>query len=68
MGWFLYNEIAKQQVMSMNDSKKQKFSNGILPKTVASIGLGLAKVGANSGCCLFFHQPKKPDLKKLRKF
>lgn len=52
----------------MNDVKKQNFFDKSLPKAVASAGLGFAKAGANSGCCLIFHQPKKPDMKKLRKF
>ena len=57
-----------QEVLQMNDVKKQNFFDKSLPKAVASAGLGFAKAGANSGCCLIFHQPKKPDMKKLRKF
>ena len=52
----------------MTNEKKQNFLDGSLPKAIASVGLGFAKAGANCGCCLFFHQPKKPDMKKLRKF
>lgn len=32
------------------------------------LGALFAMIGANCGCCLFFHQPEKPDLSKLRKF
>ncbi len=46
-----------------NSEKKNK-----LPEMAASVGMAFAKLGANAGCCLIFHQPEKPDLKKLRKF
>lgn len=35
---------------------------------IAGFGAFFAMIGANSGCCLFLHQPEKPDLSKLRKF
>lgn len=35
---------------------------------IAGFGALFAMIGANSGCCLFLHQPEKPDLSKLRKF
>lgn len=52
----------------MNKSKNAFEKKKRLPETIANVGLTFAKIGANSGCCLFLHQPKKPDLKKLRKF
>lgn len=39
-----------------------------LANMIASFGLFFAVFGANAGCCLFFHQPKKPDLSKYKKF
>lgn len=38
------------------------------PNTLASIALVFAVIGANTKCCCIFHQPKKPNMKKLRKF
>lgn len=37
-------------------------------KAVASLALAFASAGANSACCFIYHQPEKPDLKKIRKY
>lgn len=52
----------------MNNTKNNLEKKNKLPKMVANVGMTFAKIGANSGCCLFLHQPEKPDMKKLRKF
>ncbi|MGB8454869.1 MAG: cyclic lactone autoinducer peptide [Anaerocolumna sp.] len=39
-----------------------------IPNILASVALTFAIIGANTACCCIFHQPKKPDMKKLRKF
>lgn len=48
-------------------TKKLTFENSI-PHIIATLGAIFALIGANAGCCVIFHQPKKPDLTKLRKF
>lgn len=56
-------EVFYMDKIKDNSEKKNK-----LPEMAASVGMAFAKLGANAGCCLIFHQPEKPDLKKLRKF
>ena len=49
--------------------KKLKLFNGSgIATLIASIALAFSFVGANTYCCFIYHQPEKPDLKKLRKF
>lgn len=52
----------------MKQLKKDSVKHTMLPDTIANIALTFSKIGANSKCCWLFHQPEKPDLKKLRKF
>ncbi|MCI8408502.1 MAG: cyclic lactone autoinducer peptide [Lachnospiraceae bacterium] len=52
----------------MKQLKKEKINHTVLPDTIAKFALAFSKIGANSKCCCFYHQPEKPDLKKLRKF
>ena len=52
----------------MKQSKKETVKQTILSDTIANIALTFSKIGANSKCCCIYHQPEKPDLKKLRKF
>lgn len=37
-------------------------------KVIASAAKTFAAIGANSACCFIYHQPEKPDLRKLRKY
>lgn len=53
----------------MKGEQKQKLlSVGILPCLIAAFGMLFSIIGANSACCYIFHQPDKPDMKKLRRF
>ena len=52
----------------MNFSTKKLTFENSLPHLIAALGAMFALFGANAGCCVIFHQPKKPDLSKLRRF
>lgn len=39
-----------------------------VPNFLATFAVVFSVVGANSACCCIFHQPEKPDMKKLRKY
>lgn len=52
----------------MKQSKKETEKRTVLSNTIANFALAFSVIGANSKCCCFYHQPEKPDLKKLRKF
>lgn len=52
----------------MKQLKKEETNHTVLSDTMAKFALTFSKIGANSKCCWLFHQPEKPDLKKLRKF
>lgn len=51
----------------MREQKMELF-NKILPSIIATFGIFFSLIGANTCCCCIFHQPDKPDLKKLRRF
>lgn len=52
----------------MEAVKKDSFLSRWMLEIATGFGMLFAKIGANSGCCFFLHQPEKPDLKRLRKF
>lgn len=52
----------------MKQSERETRKHTVLSDTMAKFALTFSKIGANSKCCCFYHQPEKPDLKKLRKF
>lgn len=52
----------------MRNQKMKSLCNKILSSAVATFAVAFSFIGANSYCCFIFHQPNKPDLKKLRRF
>ncbi|WP_312425719.1 cyclic lactone autoinducer peptide [Lacrimispora sp.] len=47
--------------------KKVK-NNPRVVSIISHMALGFSVIAANTLCCAIYHQPTKPDLKKLRKF
>lgn len=52
----------------MKKEKQGLSSKMELPNVIAKCAFAFSVVGANSKCCYIFHQPEKPDMRKLRKF
>lgn len=42
--------------------------NSNVANMLASIALVFTVIAANSPCCCIYHQPEKPEMKKMRKF
>lgn len=47
---------------------QMKFNKVLLARYIATFALVCSIVGANSRCCYIFHQPEKPDMRKLRRY
>lgn len=52
----------------MKQLERENQKHTMLSNSMAKFALTFSKIGANSKCCWLYHQPEKPDLKKLRKF
>ena len=52
----------------MNKLRKILQNGSVMASAITAFSLVFSIIGANSRCCCIFHQPEKPDLKKLRRF
>lgn len=52
----------------MNKLRKKMQNSSVMASAITAFAFAFSVIGANSGCCCIFHQPEKPDLKKLRRF
>lgn len=52
----------------MNKLRKILQNGSVMANAITAFALVFSIIGANSRCCFIYHQPEKPDLKKLRRF
>lgn len=60
--------IKLKYTLGGNIIMKKLKENFRMVSIISHMALGFSVIAANTLCCAIYHQPAKPDLKKLRKF